>query len=603
MLETILLFVLVVLSILTGVTVAVFLTQRDNNRTLRNIEAILRVAYKLGPDDRPPTSTTWPIKAVLVWLVVATTSLGSSPARAVAAARNDLDSVPIKDRKYVRYLSAYNYRDAKLLAELKQISDAWVNSLSRNRTIYRLHQVAPDLWRLDLRNYAIPPEVWEKLTDSEIYFHRDFSVDKIPEGKPIVEAKEVEYEWKTVWWEGGIWPGDGKFYPKYDFQYQKKVPKEKLSSSELVPPTAKEVVGGASWVDAKLYKDLTVQCATQTPIVRADWFMVQTSQQDERDGTGYYDFMQIKNRNDVDRLALLDRKVVDRELEEVRAIIPISNVAINGRQVARLATIRGGMWVTLDTTRQARRKDNFQRNVKRNLRNELIHDAEEIYFFLPNRMFGFFAGDAKGVRQDSVPPNVASAGTSSTGNDARIHPYTCIKCHREGIRPLADWGRRVYRAGRLELVSPDYKKSEENQLLYLSGLDKWIKTDQEQYAEALWNASGLKPLEFADLFSKHHSLYVLGPTGKGFGLDEVVVELGVTKARFIEMTKVVALELKLKQGRGLDPSINSLLLVDPEERITRLDIEELFASMMDTVQGIVPVAEPYKDLRTKDKKK
>lgn len=593
--------------------------QRETNRAITSLDEAFRLAHGLPPSQVPSPPKGVPFKAVFITLLLAPSLWGGSPQAAVASIHKDLENVPPQDRPYTRYLSAYHYHDDKERLELRQLADFTANSLSRNRNIRRVVAVDPvtdktgkiirhaTLFRIDLRWYFMPVKVWEKLLDSEVYFHRDGVVDKVqPRGPPGsekitvpgTEATPVEYEWKKVEWEGGDWTdkatGETKYYPKGAFTYMKQLPKV----PDLVTKGGTEAVIPGTWYDSKLWAAIVKATHTEVPVVRADWFIVQVFQQDERDGSGYFDFLEIKNRADVEKLALLNRDQVEKALEEIRAIMPISNVALNNRQIARLGTARGGYWYTLDAIRQKKRKDNLRRNAQRNLDipsdgiKNFIHDAEEIYFFLPNRLFGFFAGDAKGVLQASVPPNVASDKSTFVGNDTRIHPRNCVFCHKEGLRPLNDWARRVYRVNSvMKLVGPIDEKQEKLQSLYLSNLEDELKADQDRYAKALWAACELKPPEVADLLKKYHDKYLKDT----LGVEDVARELGVTKAHLLASLKRYALFLQKTKGRGLDPALVGLLMV-PEESMRREYFEEVFSQAMDVVMGVLFVGEPYKEV-------
>lgn len=604
--EMVLIFMLCVTAMLGGIGIGVlflYTAQRENNRTLKDVADILRTVHGLPSPKLERGSGGVPLKAIFISLIVIPCVWGGSPNAVVGAIHKDLEGVSPADRPYVRYLSIYHIHSNKDRLEYRQVTDFALNSLSRNRVIYRVIPVDAvtdgegkilqhaTLFRFDLRWYQFPKSVWEKLLDSEVYFHRDGILEKVKDGDVPTALKEtpVEYEWQKVEWEGGDWKnadGTTTYYPKGAFTYQKRVPK--------VPPqvakNSKETVFPGSWVDAAKWGAIVKATQSECPVVRADWFIVQTFQQEERE-VGYYDFLQIKNRDDVDELALLNRDQVTKALEDVRGIIPISNVAVNNRQVMRLGTARGGYWFTLDAVKQKRRRDNFIRNAQRNL-DKVKHDAEEIYFILPNRLFGLFAGDAKGNRQDSVPPNVACDTRTFVGNDTRIHPRNCIFCHKEGLRPLDSWSHRLIRVDNIgKLVGPIPKEQERLKALYLSDLNGELKLDQDRYAKALWQACELKPAEAADLFLKVHKDYL----SSTLGVEEVARELGVEKAHLIASLKKYALHLQKTKGYGIDPALVGLL-ADPQEKMRREYFEEVFTQANDVVMGLVFVGEPYKEV-------
>lgn len=481
-------------------------------------------------------------KALCVLPLLAASALATSPAEAVAAAHRDCARLPEADRVHQRYLSLYFASDAKVQAEWKRVLDFWSNSLSREAEPALLAPVTPSLWRLDLRAYQMPARVWEKLADADPYFHARVKV-----------RREVRQHWP-----GGTWT-DGRHYAAGDYPVTKEV-------EETAP---------APWLPPKESAALVAMAQSRAPVVRADWWLVQTSQQAERKGTGYYDFLQVKDRKEFQAAVGLDQKAAERLQREVRAIVARSGVALNNRQVVRFGTITGAYWVTLDSN-----KSQNGSNAVRQLNGDYKHDAEEVYATLPNGLFAFFLGDAGGTRQDSAPDTIASDG-QAPGNDRRVHVgVSCVRCHVEGIRPISDWGRRVYRSP-LTLASKDHEKLRRLQRLYLSDLDRWVRRDQQDYAEALFKVSGQKPAEMARLFGRLHASYAEAEVTA----DQAAREAGVAKAQLVAAVKRYA-SANLAKAEPSDPLLVGLVQAD--EPLRREHFEEVFPLLMQILGGYKP---------------
>ena len=261
---------------------------------------------------------------------------------------------------------------------------------------------------------------------------------------------------------------------------------------------------------------------SKAPIVRGDWWVMWVSQAEDRQGSGYYEMLGIKNRDEFDKLVALDVKLAEERQKEVRAVMRVSGVSVNNRGIVRHQTINGPRWTTLDTN-----DSKGKRNALKNLDKDLLHDAEEGYGSLNNGLPAFIANDAKGILQRVVPTKIA--GNSKTlSNDVNIHiGGGCVECHAEAIRPIADWTRQVYQAPVL-LVDPDKDRLRRLKRLYLSDLESHVKDDQLKYARAIFKATGRKPEELAKAQTRLHNKYVYGDiyskdAAREFGFTEVQV--------------------------------------------------------------------------------
>lgn len=494
-----------------------------------------------GKTPRPPGGPggmrTW-----LALLLTAGGACATSPAEAVELAWRDAARLPPGTAQHCRYLSLYHISDPKKLAEWEKVLNFWCASLSRQAELYRLHAVRPGLWRLDLRDYGYPKEVWEKLFDP--YF---MAKVKLAGGK-VVET-----------WPGGVWPADGKYYAPGAFQVERQA-KEGAEKAAQAP-----------WLNEKSAAALVLLTQSQAPIVRADWWLVQSAQQVDRKGTGYYDFLQVKDLKEFQRAVGLDQKLAEELQKETRAIVNKSGVALQNRQILRFQTITGGYWATLDSN-----KSSNGNNAARQLNGDYQFDATEVYGVLPSGLFAFFLADSKGVRQDAAPDSIASDG-QAPGNDRRVHVgVSCVRCHTPGIQPISDWGRRVYRSP-LALASPDYEKARRLQRLYLSDLEGKVKRDQADYAEVVLKLTGLKPSELARAFAKLHESYQEADVD----LAQAAREVGCSKPHLLAALKVYA-----KSG-PLDPVLAGLLQV-PEEPIIRSHFEEAFPLVQLALRGYQP---------------
>lgn len=448
--------------------------------------------------------------ALLTAILVAAPVLGS-PAEAVAAALADCRKLPADLRVRVRYLSLYNL-PGEDRTEALQVLDFHVNSLSREAELTRPARVGPDLVRVTLDDYAWDPFVYGRLGKVDPYFHVQLDI-------------------------GGI-----------------------------------RKAAAAPWLDAKAIGELIVLTQSQTPILRLDWFVVQTATQDGRKA-GYYDFLGLgKKEADFQDLVGADPEKARQRKREVAAVVARSGVTLNNRSMVRMDAVGGPYWFTQDYAASADKK-----NTLRLLDGDAQPDASEQYGTLPNGLFAFWLQDGKGNRQNTAPDTIASDGEAS-GTDRRVHVgLSCIRCHAPGIQPINDWARRAYRPP-LALQSIDYEKYRRLRQLYLSDLQRLIKRDQTEYAEVLLRVNGLTPAANAQAYGRFWDRYVEQDRSPA----DCARELGVTEEALIGALKGYA-----KQTGALDPLLAGLVQT-PALPIRSEHWEEIFGTAALIVKGAQP---------------
>jgi len=295
--------------------------------------------------------------SVLAILFV-TVSAVASPADAVSSAWKDLQTVASVDRPFIRYHSLYAVPDKDRETFLK-VYAFHVNSLSRRARLRSIKEllVTPELIRIDTRYFRWNHSVYDKLVDIDPYFHVLVSTE---------ETKKV-----TEDWPGGIWPGDGKEYTKGAFKYQKPVTTISKKSSTATSP----------WLPTEPMRYLVEETQSKAPILRADWFLVQTATNKDR-VAGYYAFLELTNRTDFEKLTGLNVKEAQRLEREIASIVQKSGVSIRNRQIYRFGAIDAGYWQTRDVFKSQTK----ERNAINSLNGDFKHDAEEHYGYLPNRI-------------------------------------------------------------------------------------------------------------------------------------------------------------------------------------------------------------------------
>lgn len=368
-----------------------------------------------------------------------------------------------------------------------------LNSLSRERAIVRPRSLADGkVLAFNLADYRIDPFVYFRLEDADVYFH----VRIEEQGK----RKNVH----------------------------------------------------APWLDNASAKELQALCQSSTAILRGDWFFAQTIVQADRKA-GYYDMLGLgKHQKDFDELIGADVKTAEKLRLDVIAMVARSGVTLNNRSITRVPSLTGGYWIT-DDFKTSVDKQNTLRLFKPDY--EPPHgDASERYGVLPNGLFAYWLQDAKGARQDVAPDFIAS-DAQAPGTDRRVHVgVSCIRCHVEGLRPIDDYARNLYR-GTVKLASPVYEKFVRYRGQYLSDLERELTRDRLVFAQAVRDCNGWTVTANATAVASAWESYVehsLTPA-------DAARELGCSEGEF--MTKLRAYA---KQDGLIDPVIAGFLKTEPQ---------------------------------------
>lgn len=502
----------------------------------------------------------WRIFFLLLFLTASVRA--SSPGEAVTAAYNHLQKVPEQDQQYLRYL-LIPPMDLKERDTFLKVFAFQVNSLSRKARLKKPADllISPDLICLNYTWFKWNPEVYDKLANEDPYFHT------------LVLAEEEKVELKP--WPGGVWdepgPDKGKYFAPGAFPIKEKV--KNLSRKTLAAT--------APWLDPAKMSYLVEKTQSKAPILRADWFLLQTGIQKNR-VAGYYQFLELKNRNDFEKLTGLKIKEAKELEREIASIVNKSGVSIRNRQIYRFGAIDAGYWQTRDVLK----KQTKEQNALNSLNGDFKHDAEEHYGYLSNRLFAYYLSDQNGVQQDTAPDEVGG-DSSSTNNDTKIHIFkSCVTCHKEGLRPIKDYGRQQLFRGNNILASYDKEKFERLEQLYLLPLQKWYDRDVRDFTEALAELNGIDwtPTKNSNEYSKFWKKW----SEDDVSLEQAALEIGDGQtAKGLQAAIRRYATPKNKGGLGkLVPNALLAYTTDPPGELLREHYEELYSKLQEISRGV-----------------
>jgi hypothetical protein len=446
----------------------------------------------------------------------------ASPPEAVAAAVAHARVLPPDSKRRPRYLDLTNFSADERQDWIRLIS-YHLNALSREPDITLPLVINDKLLYFDLRDYAIDPTVYGRLAAIDPYFH-------------------VRLE------------GDQKD------QYGR--------------VTKVRAHAAAPWLPHDEMVELVNLCQSQTPILRADWFYYQTAVSAER-AAGYYDFLGLgKKADDFYKMVGAIPTEAKRLKLEAAASIQVSTVAIHNRGITRLQALTGGLWLTADFKTSVDRQNTIR--VLKGDTEPPEGDFSEVFGVLPNKLFAYWLQDSGGNRADTAPDFIASDRTA-TSPDRRVHAgLSCMRCHVEGLRPLDDYARKLYR-GNLELRSPEYDRLKRLRQLYLSDLPSQLAADNATFASAVKACNGLSVAENAALVSRAWEFYADTPVP----LSQAARELGC-----LERNLLSAVLEYVRHGGVVDP-VMAAYAQTPAIAITRQHFEESFPQFQ-KILGKVP---------------
>jgi hypothetical protein len=480
--------------------------------------------------------------AIFLWAASAATAC-ASPVESMASALADARTLTAEQARNSRWLSLYAIPGDRR-EDFKKTLAFHVNAISREANLTLPTVVRSELVRIDLRDYGWTFKTWEKLAAVDPYFHVQTSVE---ETETVAEptGQRVSYDGGRTWQE------------------------ETRSAKKT---RTRSVAAAAPWINAKQCKELAALTGSDCAVVRADWFFVQTGEQ--RQSPGYLDFLGLGERqSDFQSLLSVDVAASRKAKREIAAVLPRSGVSVNNRRLVRFQGLNGPYYVT---------DDYLSSRGKRNVLKFLDGDGEppdesEQLGSLPNGLFAFWVQDGSGHRQSFVADGIGSDGNTDSA-DKRIYVgKSCIVCHVEGVRPLADAARKIF-AGELKLQASEREKFKRLTQLYLSDLDGTIKADQEAYAAVLKGLNGLTPSENAKSYDRVWNSYAEAD----LTLADAARELGVDSKALGDALK------NHLETEGQADAVLASLLQSPPVSLRREQFEEIFPALQAILKGHAP---------------
>lgn len=178
---------------------------------------------------------------------------------------------------------------------------------------------------------------------------------------------------------------------------------------------------------------ITRLAGTDTPAVRADWFVANASRPPL-----YHDLLQFPATDRaLERSLQVDVPGNVQDDNVMRAGFNDSGVSKNNRLIERHDGAHGALWRSHDFAGNLGRQNIFEHPLGPNAGATSFQPAGgEIIFHLPNGLLGFMLVDAQGRRIDKAPNEIVS---DPRRPDQRVeNGLSCMSCHARGILPKVD---------------------------------------------------------------------------------------------------------------------------------------------------------------------
>lgn len=302
---------------------------------------------------------------------------------------------------------------------------------------------------------------------------------------------------------------DGRLWRIYWDRYE--LPREEWESLASEDPywhqrlqgtDKRELFVDGEWLPREESAALRAMTGSTGAILRGDFLIARMSS--TLDGGYYYRLADVAATEKAFLADLgIDAKTIGKLSADAGANLFYSRVTHQVRRVVRRPGPLGGAWHTYDVARSQAENDPIRNPFG------FRYDAGEHIAAAPNGLHRFALYDAKGKRQDSVPDQIAK-DTSDPHGVGIVEPMiSCVRCHVEdGLRPFTNDQARLL-AGNIDMLTAQPRDAQRLADFYGTDLERWLKRDREDYAEAAARATGgMTVKSIANGLAKRYAAYV-----------------------------------------------------------------------------------------------
>lgn len=448
--------------------------------------------------------------------------------------------IPPEDRPYIRFLSYFNFQNDPKVKKYQNIMKFWINSLHRESDV-EFPKIVPNsndlLFWIDLRDYGWSSAAWSIVANREPYFI-----------EPLVNSGYAF----TLRQISNVKQQESKAIGAKGFYHCDTI----VRADWFIRETS-ELDRSDSYFDLLFAKERFEEIVTKREEkVEVDWKGGEWNGKQLAPGRYYYnktisntrsaqkDFP--KNEKDFENAFGLDLTldfIKKSKLNLQKGAVVEGNTSIvarNNRLIQRTDGPIGWYYKTFDVVEESERKDFVE-----TLQKDFDFDAGEILARLPAGGQAGLLADSKGKILKTVDNKLAH-DSSDFKYDTRVRNFTsCVVCHESGIIEPKNLIQEIMKAG-VDIKFKDKKEARDARSFFLNW-DKKLKFDQEDYKDFIKRTSGFTPGENSQEFKSFRDLYD-GPVTLQMAANEVGLTVELFKTIAARSTRARTLMLVQKMS-------------------------------------------------------
>jgi hypothetical protein len=331
---------------------------------------------------------------------------------------------------------------------------------------------------------------------------------------------------------------------------------------------AKDPYFRPEWIEEATWSWLTSYSQSAYPIMRADQFVTLATT-----APHYYELLGLpKTKDELLKLLGVDETLLATS-NRIKASVKTDGLTVTRNN--RILERRQGAFDIWSSNDVANSKDKKNALTQLDTIGGEVHkleiDAQEHFFELGNGLWGTYLNDAKGVRADEVPINLAS--DPNFIDNRVIAGRSCFVCHVLGIQGIASDQASLLRNQVIQLRTLKPEDAIALESRYDDRMvQRFIATDQENFRAAVEHITGTTPEKIATMYGNAWRDYAESRVS----LHQAAVESGLSDAGLVSVITP-----------AIDPNLLKFLELDAQGKPKTLarDVFENKFSIIQLLKG------------------
>jgi hypothetical protein len=451
-----------------------------------------------------------------------------------------LEGLQPSERKYIRFLSFYNYDVEGILTRRVKSQKFWVNNLHFEQAVafpYVVEGSEKRLYWIDLREFNWSPEDWQRVARREPYFREPLDsatailLRRYIEVEQDPKSMHLEAIVRADWFFRETFESD-RSPSYYDLLFSKFHKRAKSETyEEIVTPATQDSYQNVRGSDGRIYRQLVKGKPAVTRTVTKNNNTSARFPQNENDFERVFGVDKFRDMLKEFKIDTRHGAVVEGSEKS------ISIVARQNRLIERIQTPISEYYKTFDVKETAGRRDFAE-----TLNKDFEFDAGEILTGLPSGGMAALLVDNKGAIVETAD-NRFAIDTSDLKYDARVRtPGSCFICHEQKYIKPKNLIEDMLKSG-IDIKFKQKQRAIEARGFFLDWVDK-LENEQSRFEKFILRTSGYRAGENALALKTWRDEYDAPVTkaiaAKELGLPENIFKLIAaksTKARILMLAQ------------------------------------------------------------------